>query len=115
MMIETTAGVPMDSELLVNYFRSLVNRFFKILPIREQGDESLVVYLESFQKELLGCQSLIVAIKNDALYISLLATLQYLIDNPDCSVKAVRRQVFNAISICNKLKSVYAEQLANAE
>ena len=114
-MIETTAGVPMDSQLLSNYFKALVNRFFKILPIREQGDESLVIYLESFQKELLGCQALITAIQNDALYVSLLATLQYLIDHPDCSVKAVRRQVFNSISICNKLKSIYAEQLIDAQ
>lgn len=99
----------MDSKLLSNYFKSLVNRFFKILPIREQEDESLVIYLKSFQEELLGCQELIVALEYDALFISLLTTLQYLIDHPDSSVQSVRRKVFNAISVCNKLKSMYAE------
>ncbi len=107
MRIDTNAGKSVDSELLVNYFNSLVNRFFKILPIREQNEESLDTYLKSFQLELLGCQNLISEIKNDATFMTLLSILQYLIDNPDCSVKSVRREVFSAISICNKLKSIY--------
>ena len=39
MIIETSAGVPMDARLFNNYVRSLINRFFKILPIKENGDE----------------------------------------------------------------------------
>ena len=108
-MLTTTAGVPIDSKAMKKYMNSLVNRFFKILPIREQGDESLVVYLRSFQKELLGCQGLIEGLKHDALFVSLVSILQYLIDHPECSVKSVRREVFNAISVCNKLQSMYAE------
>ena len=38
MMLQTKAGVPMDAKVLSNYFRSLINCFFKILPIWESGE-----------------------------------------------------------------------------
>lgn len=109
MMIDTSADIPISSELLQNYFKSLVNRFFKILPIREAEDASLPVYMQSLQKELLGCKTFIPTLCDDAVYLSLLGILQYLIDNPQCTVREVKREVFNAISLCNKLKSVYSE------
>ncbi len=109
MMIETTAGMPIDSAVLHNYFRTLVNHFFKILPIREQNEESLTTYLQSLQAELLGAKGLVSAIQNDASYLTLLAILQYLIDYPECSVREVKREVFRAISICNKLKVQYED------
>ena len=110
MMVETTAGMPIDAEVLHNYFRNLVNHFFKILPIREQNEESLTTYMQSLQAELLGCKGLMSAIQNDASYLTLLSILQYLIDNPECTVREVKREVFRAISICNKLKAQYASK-----
>lgn len=108
MMIHTTAGAPMDHAMLSGYLRSLVNRFFKILPIREDGESSLETYMRSLQAELLGCKALIIAINDDPLFVSLLGILQYLIDHPECSIVVVRREVFRAISICNKLNAKYA-------
>ena len=110
MMVETTAGMPIDAEVLHNYFRNLVNHFFKILPIREQNEESLTTYMQSLQAELLGCKGLVSAIQNDASYLTLLSILQYLIDNPECTVREVKREVFRAISICNKLKAQYVSK-----
>ena len=105
MTIDTAAGIPVTAELLQNYFTRLVNQFFKILPIRESGEESLTTYMKSLQAELLGCKSLIEGLQNDASYLTLLAILQYLIDHPECSVGVVKREVFQAISICNRLKA----------
>lgn len=110
MMVETTAGMPIEAEVLHNYFRNLVNHFFKILPIREQNEESLTTYMQSLQAELLGCKGLVSAIQNDASYLTLLSILQYLIDNPECTVREVKCEVFRAISICNKLKAQYASK-----
>ena len=62
MMIQTTVGVPMDAMVLNNYFRTLINLFFKILPIKESGESSLDTYMRSLQAELLGCKELIEAI-----------------------------------------------------
>lgn len=106
-MIDTVSGVQINNELLCNYFKNLVNLFFKILPIRENEEVSLVTYMQSLQIELLGCKGLIKALDNDPNYLTLLAILQYLIDNPECEVYKVKREVFRAISICNKLKSKY--------
>lgn len=108
MMIETKVGVPMDATILRNYFRNLVDLFFKILPLKESGEESLNTYMQSLQSELLGCKELIDAIHNDSMFLTLVSILQYLIDNPECDVRVVKREVFRAISICNKLKSKYA-------
>lgn len=107
MMVETNIGMPVRSTCLSNYFRTLVNRFFKILPIREENEETLVTYMQSLQLEILGCQSLISEMYDDPDYISLLSVLQYLIDNPQISKSSLKREVFGAISICNKLKARY--------
>lgn len=112
MTIQTAIGVPMSADMLSEYLRSLVNRFFKILPIRESGEDSLPTYMQSLQAELLGCKEFILAIHEDHEFISLLNILQYLIDNPECSVVIVKREVFRAISLCNKLKAKYAVEMS---
>ncbi len=109
MMIQTTVGVPMDAIILKNYFRTLINLFFKILPIWESGESSLKTYMKSLQAELLGCKELIEAIHDDPMFLSLISILQYLIENhPSIETGVVKREIFRAISICNKLKARYA-------
>ena len=107
MMIETKAGIPMDHRALKNYLRRLVDLFFKILPMRENEEPSLIEYIRSLQVELLGCSELISGLKYDAQFLTLLGILQYLIDHSDVSVDVYRREVFKAISICNSLKARY--------
>ena len=107
MSIKTSNNFEIDNELLRNYFRNLVNLFFKILPIRENEEDTLVTYMKSLQAELMGCKTLVTAINNDSNFLTLISILQYLIDNPQSSVMDVKREVFKAISICNKLQSKY--------
>lgn len=108
MTLETVTGHSMDGEMIGRYFRNLVNLFFKILPMREDEEPSLGIYMQSLRDELLGFQSLIVAIENDPAFLSLLSILQHLIDTPDAPVQHVRREVFHAISICYKLRDHYS-------
>ena len=110
MNMETITGDTISSEVVQNYFKSLVNRFFKIIPIKEENCNSLTTYMKSLQKELIGCKNLINFLNNDALFLSLISILQFFIDNPDCEVGEIRREVFHAISICNKLKAKCANQ-----
>ena len=81
MNVETVVGVPVDTKLLRNYFDSLVDRFFKIIPIRESEEETLPVYMQSLQMELLGCREFIPELCVDDEYMTLLAILQYLVDH----------------------------------
>ena len=52
-MIQTSVDIQMDAAVLENYFRSLINLFFKILPLKESKERSLETYLRSLQSELL--------------------------------------------------------------
>lgn len=96
-----------NQQLLYNYFKNLVNSFFKILPIKEEKPETLSVYMKSLQRELIGCKHLVTGMDEEPAFLSLLAILQYLIDYPECEQHEVRREVFRAISLCNKLKATY--------
>lgn len=106
-MIETIIGEPITEELVQNYLDSLVGCFFKILPMKESEEPSLLVYMESLRVEIAGCKRLISVLDNDEGIIELLSILQYLIDNPDYPTRGVKREVFKAIGICNKLKSKF--------
>ena len=108
-MIDTSIGRPVSQDLVGDYFRTLVNRFFKILPIRESGEKSLTTYIRSLQIELIGCGSFIEPLETDASYLTLLSILQFLHDNPDVAVVDVKREVFRAIGVCNRLANKYYE------
>ena len=111
--LDTRLGVPIRADYINDFFHGLVNNFFKILPMWENSEETLPVYLQSLQLELLGLQELISPLKNvpDATakpssdYVSLLAILQRFIDDSDMRPERVRREVFKAISLCNRICS----------
>lgn len=94
--------------MLDNYLDEMVNKFFKILPMKESNEPSLYEYMSSLQVELIGCEGVIKALHEDARYLTLISILQYLIDN-DCEVKVVKREVFKAISLCKKLRKKYSD------
>lgn len=97
--------------LVKNYLSSLINRFFKILPIRESEEESLPTYIISLQEELLGFRELVEFIKSDPSYVTLVSILQFFIDNPSCSVTDVKREVFKAIHIIKNLQKEYCNAI----
>ena len=95
-----------SDRMVSNYMNALVNRFYKILPIKESGEDTLTRYLESLQREMIGLRDLITFIKDDDRYLTLLAMAQYFIDH-DADVATVRTDVFRAISILKKLQKKY--------
>lgn len=109
MMVGTVTGRAVSAALLSDYFRNLVNQFFKVLPMRENNESSVDVYMKSLQVELLGCGKFIPEMQKNAIYLTLLSILQYLIENRDCPIPVVRREVFKAISACKKLESLYID------
>lgn len=105
--METRCNVTIPTGLVNNYCQNLINMFYKILPMKENGEDTLNTYMDSLLFELVGAKSVMVALRNDALFLSLISILQSMIDQPDCEVQVIKREVFRAISICNKLKDRY--------
>lgn len=110
MTIYIRPELSLDSIMLEHYFTTLIDLIFKVLPLWEDGEESLGVYMQGLQVEILGCSSLLAATNFDPMLMSIAARLQYLIDNPDCDISVVKREVFGSISICNKLKRKYSSK-----
>ena len=94
------------SILVSNYLDALINRFFKILPIKESGEDTLNKYLESLLREMIGFNDLISFINYDDRYLTLLSIVQYLIEN-DVEVDIVKADVFRAINILKKIQRKY--------
>lgn len=107
MDVKTTYGIDLDSKALSKYFSNLVNMFYKILPMQEEKEPTITVYMESLLNELLGCKSLIKDIGGDPAFTSLIFILQYLIEHIGIDHSKIRREVFRAINICNKLAKKY--------
>lgn len=112
-MTQTIYDIQIPDGVLGNYMRRLVNQVFKILPIREDEEPSYCSYISSLLIELIGCAELIEAVHEDSMFMELIAILQYLSSHPECELDIVRREVFKAISLCNKLKKRYAAKGAN--
>lgn len=110
-MIETSLNVAVNSQVFSNYFKTLVDSIFKILPIWENNEEkTLDTYIKSLERELLGCEELIKAVDNDGMIISIVSVLEDLsnhIYDEDMEQATVKREVFKAISILKKLSSKY--------
>lgn len=102
----TSNNTEVNDRMVSNYINTLVNRFYKILPIKESGEDTLKRYLEGLQREMIGLRDLITLIHDDDRYLTLLTIIQYFIDH-DTDVATVRTDVFKAISILKKLQKKY--------
>lgn len=102
-------GTELSPYLTGNYFVWMINQFYKILPIRESNLQTLCKYINSLQREMLGCKNFIPALSEDEHFLSLLSILEYL-RNENSDVSVVRSEVFKSISIIKKLQSKYAKQ-----
>jgi len=95
-----------DNKFFLNYLNFLIGRVYKILPISESEPETLKSYLDSLILELTGSKDLILKLKKDASFLSLIATLQALSEN-QYSHSEIKREVFKSINIIKKLINKY--------
>ena len=105
----TSHGICLDDTLICAKLNTLINQFFKILPLKESDEKTLVPYMSSLQRELLGLRDLIIELGADDSYLTLLSILEYLINN-DCDVSIVRSEVFKSINIIKRIQLRYAKE-----
>lgn len=94
-----------DNEKLVIYLNSIVNSVFKILPLYEEQNVGVEIYVESLLFELYGLKEA-VEIQHSYEYISLLSTLEsvkieMMKENSKKSV--VKREIFKCINIIKNM------------
>jgi len=95
-----------NKELINNYLISLKDRIFKILPLFEEENDGLFKYIDSLSHEMCGLQNLVVVLNNNYLYLSVLGTLESLLDeavSSDYDLKMVRSDVFRCMTCIDKL------------
>lgn len=89
-----------------NYFKFLIGKVWKILPMSEENNIYLKEYMEGLQRELIGNMNLVEDLKYDGYFITLLNKIEYLI-NEDYSHAICRKEVLESVSIIEKLHDKY--------
>lgn len=107
MMLKTRFYCEIPHETLAKYFDVLIGKVFKILPLAEDGKSSAKVYLDGLHREVRGLRNLFWVINKDPTFVSLLSILTWLtynIDDESCTIDVVKKEVFDAIAICQDLR-----------
>lgn len=104
-MIEVNYGlIPKDN--FYRYFEFLINKTYKILPMKEENSETLKSYLESYLRELIGNKNLVCILVDEPKFITVLNTMQFLISE-EYSVSVCKKEVFKCIRILEDINSKY--------
>lgn len=104
-MIETKYyAIP--NPYFANYFKFLIGRVWKILPMNEEENIHLKDYMESLQRELIGNMNLVENLKYDGYFITLLNKIEFLI-NEDYEHEILRKEVFECVDLIKKIQSKY--------
>ena len=82
---------------------SYIDKIFKILPMREEKCPTLTIYIQGLIREFLGNSSLMEGLLYEKDFLSLIGTLENLIDD-DLPFDEFRSDVFKSITIVKKMK-----------
>lgn len=107
-MIDVNYGL-IPKENFCKYFEFLINKTYKILPLREENSKTLKSYLESYLRELIGNKNLVTVLVNEPKFITVLNTMQYLISE-EYSVGVCKREVFKCIHILEEINEKYFKE-----
>lgn len=80
------------------YIGTLINKTYKILPLKEEKSATLGKYFDSYLRELVGWTMLFPGYGHEAKIVCVLSTITYLAKN-ECDYEKLRREVFKCIHI----------------
>lgn len=100
----------LDEKAFHNYFKYMIGKIYKILPMSEEGCSTLVSYLESLKIEMLGSYSLYRQLMEEPQFMTALNIVEYLINNSDCEHEVCKREVFKAIRCIESVNKKYFEK-----
>lgn len=104
-MIDVKYGL-IPKESFCRYFEFLINKTYKILPLKEEKSDTLKSYLESYLRELIGNKELVEILVDEPRFITVLNTMQFLISE-EYADKTCRKEVFKCIHILEEINAKY--------
>ena len=96
----------LDEKAFQNYFQYMIGKIYKILPMKEEGCQTLTTYLESLRIEMIGSYGLYRQLIEEPQFMSALNIIEYLIDN-EYDVAVCKREVFKAIRHIENVNKKY--------
>lgn len=93
----------LPDEMLSDYINKMINKVWKMLPMREENIPTLPIYIEATLREFIAQKELIDCLKDNGNYIEILGIIEGLLKQHDFS--AYRSDVFRAVNLIKKLKS----------
>jgi hypothetical protein len=100
-----------NNKRLSVYLGTVVNSVYKILPLYEEKNEGLDIYIESLLFELYGLDKA-VYMNHSHKYVSLLSTLESVrleIAKDESKQTVVRREVFKCINVVKNMIAILEE------
>lgn len=101
-MITNYGKIPNDN--ISQYFKQLVGKTFKILPLFEENSPTLGSYIQSYQRELIGNSYLFELLKDEPKFITLLTTIEYLA-KADYSHDTCKKEVLKCTNLINDIRA----------
>lgn len=108
-MIDVKYGL-LPKENFCRYFNFLINKTYKILPLKEENSDTLKSYLESYLRELIGNKDLVSVLVDEPRFITVLNTMQFLISE-EYSDRVCKREVFKCIRILEEINEKYFKEV----
>lgn len=88
---------------LQTHLDGLINKLFKIIPLKESNDKNIDIYIDSLCVDLLGSSFTFKELLKNQNYITIVNTVEYLSEY-DYSFEKCKREVFKCISLIEKVK-----------
>lgn len=105
------SDIPTD--LYCNYINKLIDKFYKIIPLKESNCVTTNVYIDGLIIEISGFQEFIEHLNYDARILTILNILNY-IQNNELSHYEYRRQIFKCINFIKQIQiNVLGEKTNN--
>lgn len=99
--------IMLTDEQVGAYLGDLINKFYKIIPIKEGGEGTLAQYMKGLAREMIGFSAMESSLRNDHRYSTLLSILHYHINDTDADFATLKSDVFKAISLLKKIRKEY--------
>lgn len=93
----------LPDKALISYLQNLVNKVYKVLPMKEEQCVTLTSYLLSLKNELIGCYNLWQVLEDEPQFLAVVNIIEYLASE-EYDVAVCKREVFKAIRLIESVK-----------